>query len=96
MPAKWTSLCGSVDRSQLLGRDQILFITSSPHHPKQINNLFVTAEDAYFNACFIITVIFEGKKLLKLSHLSPFLIKKCLEMKAIFNSLIKYIFVVTL
>ena len=55
----------SVDSAQLSGRDQILFITSSPHHPKQINNLFVTGaaavEAAYFNACFIITV-FEGKK----------------------------------
>ena len=62
MPAKWTSLCGSVDSSQLSGRDQILFITSSPHHPKQINNLFVTgAAAAYFNAWFIITVIFEAK-----------------------------------
>ena len=96
MPAKWTSLCGSVDSSQLSGRDQILFITSSPHHPKQINNLFVTGaaavEAAYFNAWFIITV-FEGKKLSKLAHLSPFLIKKCLEMKVIFNVLIKIFFV---
>ena len=99
MPSKWTSLRGSVDSSQLSGRDQILFITSSPHHPKQINNLFVTGagevEAAYFNACFIITV-FEGKKLSKLANLSPLLIKKCLKMKAIFNVLIKYIFCVTL